>query len=146
MEQTLDLVGAVVAIVVLVASIATFVLRLTVGPDLPAWTSVPILLMILPLAYLLATASGIGRPPLYLVQVGTMLVWLVLLLVLDHVVHYDWRGGRATVVPMVALYFAGLGGMIGVASIAGRSWGVAAIGLFLVAAVLAIVQRAVTGR
>ena len=49
------------------------------------------------------------------------------------------------VVGFVTLYFAALGGMIGVAALAGRAWTLSAIALFFVTAVLAFVQRAVTG-
>ena len=45
----------------------------------------------------------------------------------------------------MVLYFAGAGGMLGVAAQAGRLWTISAVVLFLVAAVLAFVQRAVTG-
>ena len=41
--------------------------------------------------------------------------------------------------------FAATGGMIGVASLAGAGWAIAAVILFLIMAVLAFVQRAVTG-
>jgi hypothetical protein len=43
------------------------------------------------------------------------------------------------------VYFAGLGGMIGVASLAGRGWTIGAVVLFFVTAVLAFVSRWTTG-
>jgi len=43
------------------------------------------------------------------------------------------------------LFFAGTGGMVGVASLAGRGWTIAAAVLFLAMGILAFVQRAVTG-
>jgi hypothetical protein len=43
------------------------------------------------------------------------------------------------------LYFAGMGGMIGIASLAGRTWTTLSVILFLVAGILAFVQRGVTG-
>jgi hypothetical protein len=43
------------------------------------------------------------------------------------------------------LFFAGAGGMLGVASNAGRGWSSSAIILFLIMAVLTFIQRAVTG-
>jgi len=45
----------------------------------------------------------------------------------------------------VVLFFAGGGGMLGVAANAGRGWSIAAIILFLIMAGLAFVQRAVSG-
>lgn len=45
----------------------------------------------------------------------------------------------------VTLFFAGTGGMIGVAAHAGRGWAIAAIILFLIMTALAFIQRALTG-
>jgi RimJ/RimL family protein N-acetyltransferase len=45
----------------------------------------------------------------------------------------------------VTFYFAALGGMIGVSSLAGRTWTTSAVILFLIALALALFQRAVTG-
>jgi hypothetical protein len=49
------------------------------------------------------------------------------------------------VIGYVVLFFAGIGGMLGVAANAGRGWNIAALALFLIMAVLTFVQRAVTG-
>jgi hypothetical protein len=49
------------------------------------------------------------------------------------------------VIGYVTFFFAATGGMIGVASLASAGWAIAAVILFLVMAVLAFVQRAVTG-
>jgi hypothetical protein len=49
------------------------------------------------------------------------------------------------VISYVVFYFASMGGMIGVASLAGRAWGIASIVLFFISLILAFVQRAVTG-
>ena len=48
-------------------------------------------------------------------------------------------------VPYLVLFFGGTGGMIGVASLAGRIWTLSAAILFLVMTVLSLVQRTVTG-
>jgi hypothetical protein len=45
----------------------------------------------------------------------------------------------------VIVFFSGTGGMIGVASQAGRAWAAPGVVLFLVMAALAFIQRAVTG-
>jgi hypothetical protein len=49
------------------------------------------------------------------------------------------------VISYVVLFFAGTGGMLGVARNAGRGWSILGIILFLIMAILAFVQRAVTG-
>jgi hypothetical protein len=145
MRRKLDLLGAIVAHVVFVASILTFASRLALQPGLGSWFGLPILLMAFPLGYLLLRAPGFKRPRLYYVQIGAMLVWLAVLFVLDYVLRYDFRQTPWMVISFVVLYFAGLGGMLGIASLAGRRWMLSAIVLFLVAGALAFVQRAATG-
>jgi hypothetical protein len=144
-RRRLDLLGGTVAMVVYASSIVTFVARMAF--DVPAghWIGIPLLLTALPLAYLLATARAERRSPIYIVQIGLMLAFVVLLFILDYVPGIDWRDSQWAVIGFVMVYFGALGGMIGVAAEAGTRWMRTAIGLFFVTAVLAFVQRAVTG-
>jgi predicted permease len=109
------------------------------------WVGIPILLMAFPLGYLLLKAPEFNRPTIYYIQVSTMLVWLIVLFLVDYVLKYDFRQTQWMVISYVVLAYAGLGGMIGIAALAGRGWTISAIILFLIAAILGFVQRAVTG-
>ena len=82
---------------------------------------------------------------MYYIQIGCMLAWRVVEAPLDYGLKVDFRNVRWMVISCVVLFFAGTGGMLGVASNAGRSWSIPAILLFLVMAVLTFVQRAITG-
>lgn len=144
-EEQLNLLGAITAHVVFVSSIVTFTARMAFGVGPGHWIGIPVLLMAFPLAYLLGTARRMHRPRLYSVQIGTMLLWLIVLLMVDYLFKYDFRGNRWMVIGYVTLYFAGMGGMIGVSSLAGKRWTVSAVLLFFIAGILAFVQRAVTG-
>lgn len=141
----MELLGALTAHVILVSSIVTFAARILFDVQPGHWVGAPLLAMVFPLAYLLTRASEVQRPVFYSIQVGLMLVWILALFLMDYVYEVDWRGSRSVLVPFIVLYFAGMGGMIGVASLAGKGWTISAVVLFLVAAVLAFVQRAVTG-
>lgn len=143
--KQLDLVGAVVAVFIYISSIITFAARLIFDLRPGHWIGIPYLLMTFPLGYLLYRAPSVERPLLYYLQVGLMLASIVGLFLLDYVFKVDWRNTRSVVVSFVTLYFAGMGGMIGVASRAGQVWTIAAVVLFLAAGVTAFVQRAVTG-
>jgi hypothetical protein len=145
MVRTLDLVGAVVAVVLFVSSIVTFSARLMFGASAGHWIGVPFVLMAFPLGFLLYMAPRVNRPFLYYLQIVLMLASIIVLFLLDYVFKVEWRGKQWMVVGFVMLYFAGLGGMIGVASRAGRAWTISAVILFLVTAVMAFVQRSVTG-
>lgn len=145
MKDRLNLLGAIVAHVIFISSIITFSARMIFKLQPGHWVGVPILLMAFPLVYLLIMAPKFNRPVLYYIQVVTMLVWLIILFVVDYVLKFNFRQTQWMVISYVMMYFAGSGGMIGVASNAGRGWTISAIILFLIAAVLAFVQRAVTG-
>lgn len=145
MLERLNLIGAITAMVIFASSIITFSSRLIfkIGPG--HWVGTPLLLMVFPLGYLLVTAPRVDRPFLYYLQVGLMLLWIISLFLIDYVFKFDFRQTQWMVISYVVFYFASLGGMIGVASLAGRPWGLASIVLFFVSLILAFVQRAVTG-
>jgi hypothetical protein len=145
MVERLNLIGAITAIVIFASSIITFSSRLIfrIGPG--HWIGTPLLLMVFPLGYLLITAPGANRPALFYIQVGLMLLWIISLFLIDYVFKVDFRQTQWMVISYVVFYFASLGGMIGVASLAGRAWGIASIVLFFISLILAFVQRAVTG-
>jgi len=144
-KKKLDLLGAIVAHVIFISSIITFLSRMIFDLQPGHWVGVPILLMFFPLVYLLVMAPRFNRPLLYYVQVTTMLVYLVVLFLVDYVFKYDFRQTQWMVILYVMLAYAGIGGMIGVASQAGRGWTISAIILFIIFAILGFVQRAVTG-
>lgn len=141
----MELLGAITAHVILISSIVTFTARMMFDLRPGHWIGIPILLMVFPLGYLLIKAPESGRPTLYYIQIGLMIAWIVALFFLDYAYRVDWRDTQSIVIPFVVLYFAGTGGMIGVASLAGGGWTISAVVLFLIAGVLAFVQRAVTG-
>jgi hypothetical protein len=145
MLERMNFIGALVAHVIYVSSIITFLSRLFWEIKPGHWIGVPLLLMVFPLAYLLVTAPGLQRSSLYYVQVGLMLAWIVLLFLVDYVFKFDFRQVQWMVIGYVVFFFAGAGGMIGVASLAGCGWTISAVVLFLLTAVLAFIQRSVTG-
>ena len=145
MLDRLNLLGAIVGHIIFISSIVTFSSRIIFKLQPGHWIGIPILLMVFPLGYLLLKAPDLKRPPLYYIQIGLMLLWLLLLFMVDYVFKVDFRQTQWMVISYVVLYFAGMGGMIGVAAQAGRGWTISAIMLFLIAGVLAFVQRAITG-
>jgi hypothetical protein len=145
MKKGPDLLGAVVAHIIYVSSIVTFGFRLLFRLQPGHWIGTPLLLMAFPLGYLLLKAPALQRSLLYYLQVGLMLAWIIVLYLVDYVLKIEFRQTQWMVVSFVVLYFAGIGGMIGVSAEAGRGWAISAVILFLVAGILAFVQRAVTG-
>ena len=144
MEKT-NLLGAIVAVAFFVSAILVFVFRLLGKPQYGHWIGYFEFLLAIPLIFLLVKAPQLQRPALYYIQIGCMLAWLVMEALLDYILKVDFRNVRWMVIGYVVLFFAGTGGMLGVATNTGGSWSIAAIVLFLVMAVLTFVQRAVTG-
>jgi hypothetical protein len=144
LERT-NLLGAIVAITFFVSAILVFVFRLLGRPRYGHWIGYVEFFLALPLGFLLLKAPQLRRPVLYYVQIGLMLAWLLVELCLDYVLKINFRQTRWMVISYVVLFFAGSGGMLGVAANAGRGWTISAVILFLIMAALAFVQRAVTG-
>jgi len=145
MLEKLNILGAVVAVTFFLSAILVFIFRLFGKPQVGHWIGYFELLLAIPLLYLLIQAPQFNRPPLYYIQIGCILAWLFVELLLDYVLKIDFRQVRWMVIGYVTLFFAGSGGLLGLATLAGRGWSILAVVLFLLMAVLAFVQRKVTG-
>ena len=99
-----------------------------------------------PLAYLFITAIGFKRPFLYFIQIGLMITYLVVELMLDYILKVDFRQNQRIVIPYIMLFFSGTGGMIGVASHAGKVWIIVTVISFLIMTRLSFVQHYITGQ
>ncbi len=144
LERT-NFIGAITAIAFFVSAILVFAFRLLGKPQYEQWLGYFEFLLAIPLTYLLIQAPQLGRPALYYIQIACMLAWLILEALLDHILKVDFRNTRWMVISYVVLFFAGSGGLLGVASNAGRGWSIPAIILFFIMAILTFVQRAITG-
>jgi hypothetical protein len=145
MLENTNLLGAIVAVAFYVSAILVFIFRLLGKPQYGHWIGYFEFLLAVPMIFLLLKAPQLERPALYYIQIGCMLAWLVVEALLDYILKIDFRNVRWMVISYVVLFFAGSGGMLGIAATAGREWSISAIILFLIMAVLTFVQRAVTG-
>jgi hypothetical protein len=145
LREKANVLGAVLAYFVFITVILIFVVRLMRRPALEHGLGLALMIAAFPLVYLLAVAPSFRRPAIYYIQIGLMLAFLLVEFLLDYVLKIDFRNTRWMIIAYVMVFFSGTGGMIGVASQAGRAWAVPAVVLFLVMAALAFIQRAVTG-
>lgn len=126
--------------------ILMFILRLMGYPQAGHWLASIQFAAIIPLVYLLSKTKQAERPALYRLQIYLMLGFLVVEFLLDYVFQFEFRSVRWMVITYVTFFFAATGGLLGLASYAEkRTWRITAVALYLVMAVLAFVQRAVTG-
>jgi hypothetical protein len=138
-------VGGVVALIALALCILIFVLRLGGFPEIESILGILFLLTGVPFLYLLFLARAQQRPTLFYIQVSAILFFILIELFLDYLFNIDFRNVKWMTVLYVTFFFAGTGGLIGIASLAGKRWGAVAIVLFLIMTFLAFWQRAKTG-
>lgn len=145
MQERSNLMGAIVTIGIYVLYILLCIFRLLGEPEIGHRIASVQFLATFPLVYLLWRAPKLKRPSLYYIQIGLMLLFLLVELLLDYIWMIEFRQVSWMVIGYVMLFFAATGGLLGVAANAGRWWTMSSGILFLVMAVLVFVQRTVTG-
>jgi hypothetical protein len=145
MINQINLCGAILANVINISTISIFIARLLGRPEIGHWIGIIILFSIIPLFYLLYSANSLNRSRIYYIWVGLMIAFIIVEFLVDWFPKIDFRDNLLIIIPYVMLFFGATGGMIGVASMAGKRWTIVTITSFLIMAVLAFVQRQVTG-
>ena len=145
MTRMANLVGAITANVYMLLIIAVFISRILGWFEIGRWVGFASSLIIVPLVYLFVVGLGTGRRKIYFVWLALMVLFALFELVVDQILRIDLRSAQWTVVPYVMFFFAATGGMIGVASQAGKAWAITTVIIFLIMAILAFVQRGITG-
>ena len=141
----INLYGAILANVINISTISIFVARLLGRPEIGHWIGIIILFSIIPLFYLLYSATSLNRARIYYIWVGLMIAFIIVEFLVDWFPKIEFRNNLLIVIPYAMLFFGATGGMIGVASLAGKRWAIVTITSFLIMTVLAFVQRQVTG-
>ena len=140
-----DLAGAITANVYMLLIIAVFVARILGLLEISRWIGFTSSLVIFPLLYLSVLGLRTNRRKIYFVWMALMVLFALFELVVDQILMIDIRSAQWTVILYVMLFFAATGGMIGVASQAGKTWTITTVSIFLIMAVMAFVQRGITG-
>ncbi len=140
-----NLYGAITANVINISTILIFVARLLEKPEIGHWIGIIIQFTIIPLFYLLYAARSLNRARIYYIQVSLMIVFIIVEFLVDWYPKIEFRNNLLIVIPYVMLFFGATGGMIGVASLAGKRWTVVTVLSFLIMFVLAFIQRQITG-
>ena len=140
-----DLVGAITANVYMLFIIGVFISRILGWLEIGRWVGFASSFVIVPLVYLFVVGLRASRRKIYFVWLALMVLFALFELVVDQILRIDLRSAQWTVVPYVMFFFAATGGMIGVASQAGRAWVITTVIIFLIMATLAFVQHGITG-
>ena len=144
-EPVADLIGAITANVYMLLIIAVFVARILGLLEISRWIGFTSSLVIFPLLYLFIVGLRTSRRKIYFAWLALMILFVLFELIIDQILRVDLRSQQSSVIPYVMFFFAATGGMIGVASQAGKRWTILTCVIFLVMAVLAFVQRGITG-
>jgi hypothetical protein len=139
------IIGAETAVFIYTTCILIFIFRLSHQPKIEYWIGLALFLSVIPLLYLLSTAKQFQKPPIFYIQICIMIGFLLIELIFDYILKVDFRNIRWMTITYIMIYFAGIGGMIGVASHAGKGWATLSVILFFCTAALAFFQRAKTG-
>ena len=140
-----NLVGAIAANVYMLLIIVVFISRIPGWLEIGHWVGFASSLIIVPLVYLFVVGLRTGQRKIYFVWLALMVLFALFELVVDQILAIDIRSSQWTVIPYVMFFFAATGGMIGIASQAGKAWSITTTIVFLIMAVLAFVQRGITG-
>jgi len=141
----INLIGAILANVINISTISIFIARLVGKPEIGHWIGIIILFSIVPLFYLLYSARSVERAKIYYIWVGLMITFIIVEFLVDWFPKIEFRNNLIIIIPYVMLFFGATGGMISVASLAGKRWAVVTVASFLIMAVLAFIQRQITG-
>ena len=145
MARTANLVGAITANVYMLLVIAMFNARILGWLEIERWTGIISSLVIFPLIYLFVVGLKTERRMIYFVWLVLMILFSLFELIVDDILQVDFRSVNWAVIPYVMFFFAATGGMIGVAMQAGKPWTRLTCIMFLIMAIMAFVQRGITG-
>ena len=123
--------GAIISLAALSLCILIFLFRLGGLPVIGRWLGILFLATAIPFVCLLITAHAFERPAIYYIQLTAILLFIVIELLLDYILLIDFRKVRWMTISYVMFFFAGTGGLIGIASQAGKGWTITAVILFL---------------
>jgi hypothetical protein len=140
-----NLVGAITANVYMLLIIAVSISRILGWLEIGRWIGIASSLVLIPLIYLFVIGLKTDRPKIYFVWLVLMILFLFFELIVDDILQVDFHSVDWAVIPYVMFFFAATGGMIGVASQAGKSWAITTVIVFFIMAILAFIQRGITG-
>jgi hypothetical protein len=144
-EPVADLIGAITANVYMLLIIAVFVARILGLLEISRWIGFTSSLVIFPLLYLFIVGLRTSRRKIYFAWIALMILFVLFELIIDQILRVDLRSQQSSIIPYVMFFFAATGGMIGVASQAGKTWTITTVIIFLIMAVMSFVQRGITG-
>lgn len=140
-KESINLLGSVIANTNNILLIFLFLARIYKYPKVEYWLGVVFLLSIVPLTYMLIKAVESKKTMIYFVQISLMIGFIVVEFLLDYLLKLDFRQNQNYVIPFLILFYASLGGMIGIASHSGKQWTVITVITFLLMTIISLIMH-----
>lgn len=130
-KENINLLGAIVANVNNIILTLLFIARIYKYPKAEYLLGILFMLSIFPLLFMLVNSLGTKKEFLYFLQLILMIGFIVIEFLLDYLLKIDFRQNRNYIIPYITLFYASLGGMIGIGSHGGKHWTAITIITFL---------------
>ncbi len=140
-KESINLLGSVITNINNILLIFLFLARIYKYPKVEYWLGVVFLLSIVPLTYMLIKAVESKKTMIYFVQLSLMIGFIVVEFLLDYLLKLDFRQNQNYVIPFLILFYASLGGMIGIASQSGQQWTVITVITFLLMTIISLIMH-----
>lgn len=140
-KESINLLGSVITNINNILLIFLFLARIYKYPKVEYWLGVVFLLSIVPLTYMLIKAVESKKTMIYFVQISLMIGFIVVEFLLDYLLKLDFRQNQNYVIPFLILFYASLGGMIGIASHSGKQWTVITVITFLLMTIISLIMH-----
>ena len=143
LNENINLLGAIIANVNNVLMISIFISRIYNYQRIEYFLG--IVFMVIPLMWMFVKAVEMSQPFIHMLQLGLMICFIIVELILDYILKLEFRQNQSIVIPYVTLFYASFGGMIGIASPSGKHWMLITIITFLIMVALSFVMHFKTG-
>jgi hypothetical protein len=140
-KEIINLLGSVIANINNIILIFLFLARIYKYPKIEYWLGVVFMLSIVPLTYMLIKAIESKRAIIYFVQLSLMIGFIFVEFLLDYLLKLNFRQNQNYVIPFLILFYASLGGMIGIASHSGKQWTVITVITFLLMVTVSLIMH-----
>ncbi len=144
-KENINLIGALIANLNNILLLCIFLARIYKYQTVEYWLGVIFILSIIPLLFMFIKAFEINRHLLYFIQLSLIIGFIIIEFVLDYLLGIDFRHNRIIVIPYTTLFYASFGGMIGIASQAGKSWSLVTVFTFLIMTFFSLYMHFKTG-
>jgi len=145
LREDINLLGSIIANINNLLMISLFITRICSYHRIEQIIGMVFIASILPIMWIYFQAIKMNRPFIYFLQLGLIICFIIVELILDYILKVEFRQNRGITIPYVALFYASFGGMIGIASHGGKYWMIITVITFLIMVAVSLIMHFRTG-